>query len=339
MKNHKKVFCTGPIILSVLIASLITACGDESYDPTGVYDEQYSEPEYYSMEYGDPESDEYYEDSYSSDMQDSDNTGGSDYALDNSDFPLGSADFPDGNTVVVSIIGNDAGTSWDESSESDSAKLYDSLDYLGIACNYLEAQSQKWGCDAKFIYDWSANSDLAYDADFSTDMVEDSYSTDLEIADYIAENIPSDELMQEYDAPNIIYMVLINTPDSNDVTSFTSSWYEGVGYPYEVCRMFTSCDGEEEPPAAYAHEMLHTFGAPDLYSVPDPEYGITEEFFSYIEENDYNDLMYTVYNAESDEAEYDGISNELTDIDAYYIGWTDSSETVYEWGLEPSQHQ
>ena len=123
MKKHKKVFCTGPIILSVLIASLITACGDESCDPTGVYDEQYSEPGYYSTEYGDPESDESYEDSYSSDMQDPDNTGGSDYALNNADFPLGSADLPDGNTVVVSIIGNDSDTSWDESSESDSAKL------------------------------------------------------------------------------------------------------------------------------------------------------------------------------------------------------------------------
>ena len=76
-----------------------------------------------------------------------------------------------------------------------------------------------------------------------------------------------------------------------------------------------------------------------IYSVPDPEYGITEEFFSYIEENDNNDLMYTVYNAESDVAEYDEISNEITDIDAYYIGWADSSETASDWGLEHSQHQ
>ena len=35
---------------------------------------------------------------------------------------------------------------------------------------------------------------------------------------------------------------------------------------------------------------------------------------------------------------YDSVKNEITDITAYYVGLTDYSETVQEWGFEPSQH-
>lgn len=298
-------------ILSLMTALSLSACGDEEYD-TG-YDA---------------------ETEYSSEAQES-----SDYALSNTDFPLGSADFPDGNTVVVSIIANDTNSGWDEESEDDEARLSDSLNYLGMACDYIEEQSRRWGYDAKFIYDRDTNEDLAYDADFSLDLTSDAADSDYAIDDYIVSEIPSAELMKKYDADNIIYMLFLNTPEDNQETSFTTSWFDGTEYPYEVCRMLVNCDGEEEAPAAYAHEILHTFGAPDLYSVPEPEYGITDEFFDYIKENDNNDLMYTVYNAQSDEAEYDGISNEITELDAYYIGWTDKCDIVSEWGLGASQHR
>ena len=34
-----------------------------------------------------------------------------------------------------------------------------------------------------------------------------------------------------------------------------------------------------------------------------------------------------------------GIVNEITDITAYYVGLTDQSDTVDEWGFEPNMYQ
>ena len=107
-------------------------------------------------------------------------------------------------------------------------------------------------------------------------------------------------------------------------------------YPYEICYMFMGEDGYYESPAPIAHEMLHTFGAPDLY-VAD-EYGITQEYVDYIAQNGLNDIMRNCYDPNTGSPVYDSVKNEITDITAYYVGLTDYSETVQEWGFEPSQH-
>ena len=85
-----------------------------------------------------------------------------------------------------------------------------------------------------------------------------------------------------------------------------------------------------------AHEMLHTFGAPDLYEAA--EYGITEQYVRYAEKNNLNDLMRICHDPKTNRYVYDRIVNEVTDITAYYAGLTDYSKTVDDWGFEPSQH-
>ena len=45
------------------------------------------------------------------------------------------------------------------------------------------------------------------------------------------------------------------------------------------------------------------------------------------------------YDPDTYQYSYDSITNEITDITAYYIGLTDYSETVNEWGFEKSQHR
>ena len=86
--------------------------------------------------------------------------------------------------------------------------------------------------------------------------------------------------------------------------------------------------------------MLHTFGAIDLYMADYSydDYNITQDFVDYIENSDGNDIMYTTYDAYTNEPHYDEITNELTDIDAYYVGWLDDSELADQWGLVDSEH-
>lgn len=251
---------------------------------------------------------------------------------------LGSAKELDGTTVIVSIFADDGYTTWD----GDDENKYDTLVYLGVATDWLTESCAKYGTDARFIYDWEANSDLYFEGSFDYDMTNDSDNEYYAVMDYVEENIPSEEIMREYDAENIIYMFYYNTPESNNVTSATYSYYDESteDYPYEVINIYTRCDGEVENPASYAHEILHTFGAPDFYLVDKDgqNYGITRDFVKYNEEHYSNDIMFTTFDAWDQFPYYERISNDFTDLDAYYVGLLSECDEVEEWGFKPSQH-
>ena len=130
-------------------------------------------------------------------------------------------------------------------------------------------------------------------------------------------------------------MMYFNTPETNTITSNTVFCYESE-FTYEICFMFMNCEGHLECPSHFAHEMLHTFGVPDLYTAAD--YGITQEYVDYAANSGLNDIMRINQDPQTGELLYDSIPNEVTDITAYYAGLTDYSETVNEWGFAPSQH-
>lgn len=69
----------------------------------------------------------------------------------------------------------------------------------------------------------------------------------------------------------------------------------------------------DEPPSAYAHELLHAFGVPDLYYTgglhPTGLRGLLKETGS-------QDIMYTI------NGDMDRITGQLTELDAYYLGLT-----------------
>lgn len=71
------------------------------------------------------------------------------------------------------------------------------------------------------------------------------------------------------------------------------------------------------------HEILHAFGAPDLYTADEygNNYGLTDELVDYIKNNLDNEIMYTTDRV-TGECHYSSITNDLTEITAYYIGWT-----------------
>ena len=77
------------------------------------------------------------------------------------DGSLGSAGSLCGRTLILSIFTDDAGTSWDDDSEEDSATRYDTLDNLRISTSYLTDQAARFGADATFFWDWELNPDLS----------------------------------------------------------------------------------------------------------------------------------------------------------------------------------
>lgn len=354
------------VLLLVLCASVISlsGCGlldedeyyEDGYCEGGYYEDSccegdYYEDGYYEDDYGEYDSYEddgwydYDEADYDDDYYDDDNedwgnsyggySGGQSEKFDLFSS-LGSAGEMNGTTVVVSIYADDRSTSW---SDGDSKLMERGYTYLDMACKWLTKETAAYGCNAKFVCDWKSDAQLRYDASLNGSLTDDN-TMDMIVWEYIENEIDSAKIKEEYKADNIIYMIYVNTPNSNSMTSCTRSYYEDMEYPYEMCFMYMHTDEEEEAPAAFAHEILHTFGVPDLYQADTDgdSYGITQKYVSELEHTQSNDIMFTTYDPRTNEAYYDKIVNEFTEIDAYYAGLTDKSAVVSEWGFDKSQH-
>lgn len=101
-------------------------------------------------------------------------------------------------------------------------------------------------------------------------------------------------------------------------------------------------ENTEISPSVIIHEILHLFGAPDLYA-PDAQdigYLITMGFVDYCKENYPQDIMLSTYDRETDKRLPDRITQEITDITAYYIGWLETApDCIDEYLLVHSQHE
>ena len=54
-------------------------------------------------------------------------------------------------------------------------------------------------------------------------------------------------------------------------------------------------EGESESPATYAHEILHLFGAPDLYEGSSDDF-VDDALIAYVEETYPDEIMNSTYN-------------------------------------------
>ncbi len=245
----------------------------------------------------------------------------------------GSASELEGNTVILSLFISDSNGTW-EGNARDIALEQDMLDYLGIATDWISHEAKAYNTKCNFIYDWSENSDLR-------DFVQVDYDMTKETADkvlwkHIDENIDYVHLQEKYNAENILFVAFLDTPKSLDDTSQTRFYYPGMTYPYEICYIFAHCDGDKESPASIAHEILHAYGAPDLY-YSDSDYGITENYVQKLEKENSNDIMFRTYD-DNDNMVYDRITNEFTELDAYYVGISPQSNVKDKWGFSEGEH-
>lgn len=241
----------------------------------------------------------------------------------------GSAGSLRGRTILVSIVTDDAETSWDVNSDEDNQMIYDTLDNLRISTEYLTEQAARYDSDAEFIWDWELCPDLYYTASFEQSLVTeygDMYDVQKE---WIENNVDTATLKNKYRADNVIYLFFFNTDFSNQV----NPWYLGYScspdYYIEFCNIYVRFDDVfVTKPPTYAHEMMHCFGAHDLYYSNE---FISQKYVDHLTENYSNDIMFTVYDSKT-------ISNDFTDLDAYYVGLLDNCKDVRKWHLAKSEH-
>ena len=249
---------------------------------------------------------------------------------------LGSAGALDGKTAVVSIFADSGDCSWDFSNSQDKKTAKTMCDYLGIATDWMEEQSRLWGKNADFIYDWNKYPQLKYEAKLDADFYDNNDYANwyYDSWEYVDKHIDSLDIKKDLNVDNLIYLMFFNSPIDSQIGNSARGYYEGMPYSYEIAWIHCARRDNITQPAAIAHEMLHLFGATDLYLESDK---ITQKYVEYTKDHNNNDIMYTTYE-DGWKYRYDTISNDISEITAYYIGWTDSCSDVKTYGLAKSQH-
>lgn len=233
---------------------------------------------------------------------------------------FGSADRLEGKVVIISIFGNDTNSQW-ENTDADYEIEKEMKKNLKIATKWITDSVSNYGKKVEFVYDYDTNPDLYYEADFDALMV-DSKNYYLE-RDFIMNEIDTEGIRKKYGTDNVVYMFFFDTAYENDVNPWTYSSSAGEFYRNESVNIFTRFKNLITPPATVAHELLHCFGAPDLYYSNDK---IPQEYVDYCVSSKSKDIMYTVNMG-------DQITSVFTDLDAYYVGYTNQCAEVDKWGL------
>lgn len=342
-KKEVKKSVIAIIALMILVIASLCGCGTDASD----YEDDYEEESYESYaeydESDDYEEDEDYDDSEESDDFEEDDSSDSstsrrDFTSED-DFPTGTCGKLEGKTVIMSIAANDATTSWDFDNSKDVEALTDMSRKVFIGLEWIKEQGQKYGKNIEFIYNWDDDDELFYTADLSADY-SNGMSNLQDQKSFIDEKLSSyaDKLLTKYNADNILFMIYFNEPQNTDFVCFATPFQgteRGMDLPYETVCIDNYVYGSEQGPATYAHEILHLFGAPDLYSADEDgsNRGMTQEFVDYCEKNHINEIMFSTYDPYKNTIPLDKVSNELTDLTAYFVGWIDSNEECEEFGI------
>ena len=209
---------------------------------------------------------------------------------------LGSADMPVGNSLVVTIFCGDEKSNWDFGNENDRALRERDFAALKIAAEWLGKQADNYNKTFSLVYPTDEKSDLYYEADFKGIICNITENPDnTECWEYIDGKIDSAALKNKYNCDNFLYLLFINEYDDDTEN--------------------------DDQMCIRDSEIIHLYGAPDLYAFDanDINYGVTVDFIEHCRKNVPQDIMLSTYDRETGKRLPDRITQEITNITAYYI--------------------
>ena len=225
-------------------------------------------------------------------------------------------------TVLVNVFLNDAahGHTWDAESRAAAVQR------TQLAIDWITEQAAGYEAAVNLICDRSADgsdstltrSYLVQSAMQGGENSEES-SAFLDEMDTLCASLAADSRLAAYGARHIAFLFFL--PISG--TSFTMAHYadDGDSFYYEYSCLYKTdayTDGEAESPATYAHEILHLFGAPDLYEGSSDPY-VDEALVSYVADAYPGDIMLSTYEDDGS-SRFDAITKEISPLTAYCLG-------------------
>ena len=216
-------------------------------------------------------------------------------------------------TVLVNVFLNDAahGHTWDAESRAAAVQR------TQLAVDWITEQAAGYEAAVNLICDRSA--------DGSDSTLTRSYL--VQSAMQGGEN--SEESSSFLDIAFLFFLPISGT-------SFTMAHYadDGDSFYYEYSCLYKTdayTDGEAESPATYAHEILHLFGAPDLYEGSSDPY-VDEALVSYVADAYPGDIMLSTYEDDGS-SRFDAITKEISPLTAYCLGLTDTCPELAQFPL------
>lgn len=260
------------------------------------------------------------------------------YPLSVSRGAYGTAGRLEGRTVCVSIYADTNEAVWNDQKQQDDMYIK-----LGDAVEWIEETTLGYGAETEFLYDWKEDSELYHHvsgivSDFNYRLDDnDGYN---KLWNYINNEIPTEELMTKYHADNVIYLVFLLTGDYDGTLPFACDGYFNPDFYYDTAFISTRYTGAETTASVIAHEILHLYGAVDLYNATPNEslnYKNNQQMVDYITANYPDELMLRTFDYANHAPFYGKVNGMMSPITAYYVGLTDEvPQAVLDFGLDLS---
>ncbi|MGN0436267.1 MAG: hypothetical protein ACI4D8_06555, partial [Wujia sp.] len=138
----------------------------------------------------------------------------------------------------------------------------------------------------------------------------------------LRENIPIKQIMEKYNVNSIGFLIFIDN-DAGSAVTYPHYKEESEYWYNEICFIpirWSNGTGNVNPDT-YAHEILHLFGAKDLYETSTHD-GFSRSFVEYVYDKYPKDIMLG-YSSKTVSMK-NKIKEEITDITAYFLGWKDN---------------
>lgn len=234
--------------------------------------------------------------------------------------PQGSAQYLKGDVILIGVYVEDSADQW---TDQDIDLVQSNM---SIAVDWLEEQAEDNGIDLT-IHFGEDNSIF----ECRSSILEDN--TDTQNAARYLNNLDIDWLKEKYNTDNVGYLLFIHEDEGSYTWPYTRSGGTIDRYYYnEFCSLFlydgtgTAC---YDNPATYAHEIMHLFGAEDLYTATVSD-GVTQEVVDYVAENYPDEIMYYTYE-DDNTSNYQEITKMMSPFTLYYLGWNDETEFLKNW--------
>ena len=204
---------------------------------------------------------------------------------------------------------------------------------MNIATAWLEEQAEANDIPLDIHFAEENTIFTLRDPKFSEDSTQDSSLTFNEQAAHYLSNLDVSDICEKYGTDNVGYLFFLHEDYGAYTWPFIPTAFSLDKYYYhEFCCLFLY-DGtgtrSYDNPATYAHEILHLYGASDLYQ-PNIAEGITPELVKYVESSYPNEIMYYTYEWDNT-SNYEAITKMMSPFTLYFIGWKEDKKILKKW--------